>query len=134
MKVNLEYGRTGLAVELPDERVVRTLAYKDAPPVPDSAAAVRHALEHPTGTPPLAEIAKGRKDACVVICDITRPVPNQLILTPLLATLEAAGIPREKIKILVATGLHRPNLGDELVEMVGQEIVDDYQIENHHGP
>ncbi len=72
---------------------------------------VREVLVQPTGTPPLAELARGRADACIVICDITRPVPNELILTPLLATLEAAGIPRDKIMILVATGLHRPNEG-----------------------
>ena len=33
-------------------------------------------LASPTGSPPLAELARGRKDACIVICDITRPVPN----------------------------------------------------------
>src|SRR5262249_37573093 len=88
---------------------------------------------HPTGTPPLAELARGRKDACIVICDITRPVPNELILTPLLATLEASGIPRNKITILVATGLHRPNEGEELVEMVGARIAADYRIVNHRG-
>jgi nickel-dependent lactate racemase len=90
-------------------------------------------LEHPRGTPPLAELARGRRDACVVICDITRPVPNELILRPLLTTLEAAGIPRERITILIATGLHRPNEGDELIEMVGRWVVDHYRIENHHG-
>ena len=87
----------------------------------------------PNGTPPLAELARGRSDACIVICDITRPVPNQLLLEPVLETLEAAGIPRDRIMILVATGLHRPNAGAELVEMLGQEIVDRYRIENHHG-
>ena len=61
MRVRLEYGRTGLEVELPDERVVRTLAYKDAPPLGRPRAALREALEHPTGTPPLAELARGRK-------------------------------------------------------------------------
>ena len=133
MRVQLEYGRTGLEVELPDNRVVRSLAYKNAEPLPDLQAAVRRVIEHPTGTPPLAELARGRKSACIVICDITRPVPNQLILEPLLATLEQSGMPRERIVILVATGLHRPNLGDELVEMVGREIVNNYRIENHHG-
>ncbi|MEX0714780.1 MAG: nickel-dependent lactate racemase [Pirellulales bacterium] len=133
MRVHLEYGRTGLEVELPDDRVVRTLAYKNAVPLADPRAALLEQLERPTGTPPLAELARGRKDACVVICDITRPVPNQLILTQLLATLEAAGIPRGKITILVATGLHRPNERDELVEMVGREIFENYRIENHHG-
>ena len=54
--------------------------------------------------------------------NITRPVPNELILTPLLATLEDAGIERDKITILVATGLHRPSTAAEMVEMVGAEI------------
>ncbi|MEX2121273.1 MAG: nickel-dependent lactate racemase [Pirellulales bacterium] len=133
MRVHLEYGRTGLEVELPDDRAVRTLAYKNAVPLADPRADLLERLERPTGTPPLAELARGRKDACVVVCDITRPVPNQLILTPLLATLEAAGVPRGKITILVATGLHRPNERDELVEMVGREIFEGYRIENHHG-
>lgn len=133
MRFKLEYGRTGLEVDLPEKNLVRCLAYKDAPAVPDSAAAIASALAHPIGAPPLAELARGRKSACVLICDITRPVPNELILTPLLATLEAAGIPRDQITILVATGLHRPNLGDELVEMVGEEIARNYRIENHYG-
>src|SRR6185295_1738673 len=133
MRVRLEYGRTGLEVELPDDRVVRKLAYKDAQPLADPAASLRKVLEIPTGTPPLADLARGRKSACIAICDITRPVPNQLILTPVLATLDGSGIPRDKITILVATGLHRPNIGDELVEMVGREIYENYLIENHHG-
>jgi nickel-dependent lactate racemase len=133
MRVKFEYGRQGLYAELPDQRIVRTLSYKDAAPLADPAAALREVLARPTGTPPLGEIAKGKKDACIVICDITRPVPNELILRPVLETLEAAGIPREKITILVATGLHRPNEGAELVEMVGQHIVDRYRIDNHHG-
>ncbi len=133
MRVKLEYGSKGLEVELPAERVVRTLKYKDAPPLADAQASLAACLAQPNGTPSLAELAKGRTSACVVICDITRPVPNELILTPVLETLERAGIAREKITILVATGLHRPNVGAELVEMVGQRIVDSYRIENHDG-
>jgi nickel-dependent lactate racemase len=133
MRVKLEYGRRGLYAELPDERIVRTLRYKDAPPLANPQAALADVLAQPRGTPPLAKIARGRKDACIVICDITRPVPNELILRPVLATLEEAGIPRERITVLVATGLHRPNEGEELVEMVGRHIAENYRIENHHG-
>jgi nickel-dependent lactate racemase len=133
MKVTLEYGRTGLPVELPEDRLIRHLAYKDAPPLADPHDALRQVIEHPSGTPPLAEVARVRQSACIAICDITRPVPNDLILPPVLATLEAAGIPRERIIILVATGLHRPNTDAELVEMVGRSIFDNYRIENHHG-
>ena len=133
MRVGLEYGRTGLEVELPDRNVVKCLEYTPAQPLLDPVEAVRRSLAAPIGTPPLAKLARGRKDACVVICDITRPVPNEVLLGPILSTLEESGIPREKITILVATGLHRPNLGDELVEMVGPEIAKSYRIENHDG-
>jgi nickel-dependent lactate racemase len=132
MRVTLDYGRTGLAVELPDS-TIGPLHIQPAAPLADPVAAVETALAHPIGTPPLAELARGRKSACVVICDITRPVPNKVILPPLLRTLEQQGIPRDRICILNATGLHRPNLGAELVEMVGAEIVANYRIENHHG-
>jgi len=133
MRVRLAYGRSGLDVELPEDRVTRTLSYKDAEPLADPVAAVQSALKSPIGSAPLSEIAQGRKTACILICDITRPVPNELLLRPMLETLEAAGVPRAGITILVATGLHRPNLGDELIEMVGQYIFDNYRIENHFG-
>src|SRR5437867_9668827 len=116
MRVTLEYGRTGLEVELPDDRIMGTLAIKPAPPLNDPEAVLRRKLARPTGSPPLAELARGRKSACILICDITRPVPNALLLPPILETLETAGIPRDKILILIATGLHRPNEGPELVE------------------
>jgi nickel-dependent lactate racemase len=133
MQFTLDYGRTGLNVTLPADRVVGPLAIRDAEPLADPAAALESALGDPIGAKPLAEIARGRRDACILICDITRPVPNRLILPPILRTLESAGIPRDKITILVATGLHRPNEGAELVEMVGEEIAANYRIDNHHG-
>ncbi len=133
MQFHLEYGRTGLDVELPAERILGTLAYKETPPLADPAAALQEALASPIGAPPLREAARDRKSACVVICDITRPIPNELILTETLREIEAGGVPREAIFILVATGLHRPNDHDELVEMVGAEIVAKYRIENHDG-
>jgi nickel-dependent lactate racemase len=133
MRVRLEYGRTGMEVDLPAERVVRKLAYKDAVPLVNPVAELQAVLDRPNGTPSLAEVARGRRDACIVICDITRPVPNEMILRPMLRTLEEAGIARDKITILVATGLHRPSEPAELLEMVGAWIVENYRIVDHHG-
>jgi lactate racemase len=133
MRVRLDYGKSGLEVDLPDRNVVRTLNYQSAQPLSDPESALGAVLEQPSGTPSLAVLAEGRRDACILVCDITRPVPNQMILTPMLETLERAGIARDQILILVATGLHRPNSGDELVEMVGRRIVERYRIENHFG-
>lgn len=132
MRIELEYGRHGLAVELPDERVSEVLRLQPAEPLADQSAAVAASLVDPLGGRPLSELAQGRQNACIVICDITRPVPNQTILPAIIAELEGAGIASDDIVILVATGNHRPNEGDELVEMVGAEIAGKYRIENHH--
>jgi lactate racemase len=133
MRIKLDYGRTGMEVDLPADRVVGPLQIRPAAPLADPAAALAEALRRPTGTPPLSELARGRRDACILVCDITRPVPNRLILPPLLRALEAAGIARRDILILVATGLHRPNEGAELEEMLGPDVVAHYRVENHHG-
>jgi nickel-dependent lactate racemase len=128
----LEYGRAGLQAELPDGRT-QCLSYQTTEPLANPEAAIRQALAAPLGSPSLMELASGRKNACIAICDVTRPVPNRAILPPLLETLENAGISRRDILILIATGMHRPNEGDELREMVGPYIAENYRIENHDG-
>ncbi len=133
MKVRLDYGRSGLEVELPDRNVLKCLGYRPAQPLEDPEQVITERLTQPVGSIPLADLARGRDNACVVICDITRPVPNAVVLPAILRTLEENGIRRDRILILVATGLHRPNFGDELREMVGPEIAAQYRIENHHG-
>jgi len=133
MRVRLEYGRDGLDVELPDDRVVRTLTYKNATPLADPVDDLERLLVSPIGAIPLSELARDRRDVCIAICDITRPVPNELILRSVLRTLEAAGIARNKITILIATGLHRESKPHEIIEMVGKEIAANYRIEDHRG-
>jgi nickel-dependent lactate racemase len=134
MLVTLDYGKTGLPVDLPADRLIAPpLALRPAPPLADPAAALEAALRNPIGARPLADIARGKRSACVVVCDITRPVPNALLLPPILRTLEAAGVPRAGITVLVATGLHRPNEGAELVELVGEFVATNYRCANHRG-
>jgi hypothetical protein len=129
----MDYGKTGLMVDLPNDKVIGPLEIKNATPLANQSQAISDALSHPIGSKPLAEIAKGKKTACILICDITRPVPNKVILPQILKTIEDAGVPRSGITILIATGLHRPNEGEELVELVGEDIANNYRVENHHG-
>ena len=130
MKIEMQCGKAIITLDLPDS--VHRISTHDSGKISDPEKAVRDALTYPIGTPPLAKIAKGRKSCCIVISDVTRPVPNKTILPPILATLEENGIGRESITILIATGMHRPNLGDELESMVGKDIMDNYRIINHY--
>lgn len=131
MLVRLAYGRTGLSVDLPDRNVAAVLTMRGAPALPDAGAQVRRSLEVPLGGKPLKELAAGKRNACIVICDITRPVPNRLLVPALLDALSSGGIPRERVTILVATGLHRPSTEDELREMLGGEILETCRVVNH---
>ena len=131
MLVSMRYGRGEIQVDIPDKNLVSVLKLKRTNPLETPQEAVLNALRNPIGSVPLGELAAGRQSACVVISDITRPVPNKVILPPILNTLEANGIPQEQIVILIATGIHRPNEGAELEEMVGAEIMQNYRIVNH---
>ena len=131
MKVEMRYGTGILPIEIPDKNVAKVLEISESMPLPDEIRAVREAIAQPIASQPLAEIGKGRASACIVISDITRPVPNKVILPPMLETLEQTGIPREKITILIATGIHRPNDAEELETMVGSDIMKTYRIVNH---
>jgi nickel-dependent lactate racemase len=132
MKVDLLYGRGKLAVTFPDELRVMTIRKNPMPVAPDPAGALATAFQAPVGCPPLRTLARGRRNACILICDITRPVPHGRLLPGLVEELAAAGIDRKDTRILVATGLHRPNEGPELHEVIGSEAVfKSVRIENH---
>jgi nickel-dependent lactate racemase len=129
----IAYGRGFLPLDLPQRARPTVIRKAVLPKLPDQGGAILHAFDHPVGSPSLAELARGRTSACILICDITRPVPNGLFLRPMIQTLAAGGIPLERIVVLVATGLHRPNLGDELAELIGDPwVLEHVRVENHY--
>jgi nickel-dependent lactate racemase len=130
MRVGLLCGRKKVDLDLPDS--VEVLEMRELAPLADPVTAVYDALNHPIESPPLKDVAFGKKNACVVVSDVTRPVPNKIILPPLLELLEGNGVKKQDITILIATGMHRPNAGEELESMVGRPIMEQYNIVNHH--
>lgn len=131
MEIELFYGKDGLRAEVPDGNLSHIYRKKEMPVAADPDSAVRAALEKPQGTKRLSRIARGKKTACIVVNDITRPVPNALILPHIIRELNEAGIADEDILLLNATGTHRPNEGPEAEELLGAEIASKYRFENH---
>ncbi len=98
----------------------------------DESKIVLDALSSPVDGRGFKQIKRGLQSACILICDITRPVPNELFLMPLVKELLSIGVKLENILILIATGLHRPNTGSELNELIGDPwILNNVRIENH---
>lgn len=131
METTLAFGKERLPVTIPDRYRCQVLAWKSAAPLTDAAAAIEAALDAPAAGPPLSTLIAGKKSAAISVCDITRPAPNPIVLPPLLKRLEAGGIPRQNITILIATGLHRAATDAEIRHIVSPEIAANYKILNH---
>ncbi len=94
---------------------------------------VARALAKPVNSPSLKSIIehKQAQNAVIVVNDITRPTPYELILPPLLAEIEGSGIARANITLVIATGIHRPHSEQDNLAIFGADICQQYRIENH---
>jgi len=132
MRLDLNYGRDSYPFELSGGWDVTVIRKPAMPLEPNPAQAVRNALANPVGARSLAQEARGLKTACILICDITRPVPNGLLLPEIVRQLLDAGMKPDDITVLVATGLHRPNEGAELAELIGDPwVLKTVRVVNH---
>jgi nickel-dependent lactate racemase len=127
-RVTLQYGRTGLPLELPSANVT-LVEPRFVPGIADEAAAFRTALRAPIGRPPLREIVKASDRVAIAIPDHTRPLPRERLLPWLFE--ELAHVPAENFTIINGTGSHRANTPGELRQMVGDAVFGRYRIINH---
>jgi nickel-dependent lactate racemase len=137
-RVGIEFGQKVLEVFVPPHCV--DLSMKNVPVISDPMAAIEKAMITPIGSPSLEDIIRGKGKlpsaltVAIAVSDITRPVPykgDQGILNPILDRLESKGIPKKNIKIIVATGMHRPSSLEEKVDLFGKEITNQYMIIDH---
>ena len=129
MKIKLAYGKTGLGIDVPEDRTT-VVQPQYLPGLPDQYGAIRTAVRDPVGgASPLRRIAGPSDIVAISVCDITRPMPTRTVLPVVMD--EMTHIPDENIVILIATGTHRPNSYSELRDMLGAQIVDRFTVVNH---
>ena len=97
-------------------------------PIEDVPEAVSEAIASPIGSPPLRDLAAPGDTVCIAFTDSTRASPDHLLVPPVLAELEAAGVRDEDITLLCGIGMHRPSTPEEKVTKLGQAIVDRYRV------
>jgi nickel-dependent lactate racemase len=81
----------------------------------------------------LLEILQKKKPGKVVVIvnDITRPTPYDLLLPPLLDRFKKAGITDDQVTFVVATGIHDPHTEEQNLEVYGEEIVRRFRVVSH---
>jgi len=127
MKTTLLYGQDNLTIEVQDNALI--LEPKNIPGVPDELEALKEALQNPIGLPALKDIVKTTDKVAIVISDITRPTPNELLVPALIEQMKH--VPLENIVIINGTGTHRDQTREEFVGMLGEWIVDNVRIINN---
>lgn len=126
--VSLAYGKSGLNIMVPDRAVI--IEPKSLNRLADEKMAVQKALRQPTGTPPLKDMVKSSDTVAIVISDMTRPTPNHKLVPWLIE--ELTHVPKENFVIINGLGSHRANTREELVQMLGQEVIDTVKVINHN--
>jgi nickel-dependent lactate racemase len=117
-----------LELPLPDGWTVDTAAIAADVRGPGLA----EALDRPIGGPPLEDLAAGARTAAIAVEDLTRPAAAGPVLDALLDRCAAAGLPPEKVRVIVALGGHGPLRRAELLAKLGERVVETCDVSNHH--
>jgi nickel-dependent lactate racemase len=117
-RLDLPFGKGSIGVQASGTLVEGHMGHG----VAGEAAAVQEALERPIGTPPLREVVRPGERVAIIVNDITRLTRTELLLPPIVNTLNAAGVPDRDMFIVFALGIHRLQTDDERRLIVGEEI------------
>ncbi len=131
-EIALLYGRETRTASLPESLDVTVARPDIRPGVRDSEAELRRALEHPIGSARLGKLARGRRNPIILVCDLTRDVPDALILPLLLDELNEAGIADDSIRVMIAGGGHRPITDDEARQRLGSTVLSRVERLDHN--
>ena len=129
-EIKIPCGKNFLSAQVPESELLGIFHAALPQAAPDPDAEVKRAMESPIDSPPLSELARGKKNAVIIISDHTRPVPSRHILPLMLAELRKNN-PAIDITLLVATGFHRLTTQEELRSKVGDKIFEEEKIIVH---
>ncbi|MDG2001214.1 MAG: nickel-dependent lactate racemase [Alphaproteobacteria bacterium] len=131
-EVKLLYGKNGINLNIQDDWNANIIRKPLMPILDDISCEVNKALNNPINSLSIDKISSKGKSVCILVCDITRPVPNKLFLKQIIIKFINAGISADNILIIIATGLHRPASQDEITEIIGSSwVLKNIKIENH---
>ena len=127
-EVRLAYGKKGYKLKVPTNFDV--IEPKFIEEMENAKDEINKALLFPTNSKPLRSLLEGKNDIAISVCDITRAQPRKVVIETIVEHIKDL-VPISNIKILIATGTHRENTKEELIEMLGKDIVETLNVINH---
>jgi nickel-dependent lactate racemase len=132
--MKLKYGRKNLEFEIESSRVLDILKANEKEGLADPMSAVEDSLKDSIGSAPLAELLQLREinELVIIVNDVTRFTPYNYMLPPLLKTIAEAGIKKEQVTFVIATGVHSAHSAEQNREIFGREIDSSYNFIHHN--
>lgn len=127
------FAKSTVSLSIPDRSLRKVLTAKAVEVPPDQEETVRRAIAAPIGTPRLSEIVRPGEKIAIITSDITRPMPSRIVLPPVLAELEKAGIAPGDVTIVFALGIHRTHTEAEKEALVGSDVYRKYRCIDSSG-
>jgi lactate racemase len=125
-------GKREIGFRLPDSwHILKNAVFAAVEEQVDIPRLVGEALANPVGTPPLAELLKGKKSIVIVVDDLTRPTPRKALLASLVGFLHEQGVADDQIDVVIGLGTHRPVTQAEIEETFGEALCSSLRITNH---
>jgi nickel-dependent lactate racemase len=127
-RYRVPYSKSFIEFELPGGMHADMAVSQVMPWLEDVPRAIRDALDHPIGSPPLGELAKPGSKVCIVYTDVTRSSPDHLLVPAILSELEKAGVRDADITLLCGIGMHRKSTPAEKIAKLGVKVVERYRV------
>ena len=117
----LPYGKTDVCIRIPARNLLGSITPKDLPGAEDARAEVERALSTPIGSKKLGEIAKPDDKVAIVVDDASRHAPTDMMILPVIAELNLAGVNDENVTVIFGCGTHRATTDEEAKRILGEE-------------
>jgi len=128
----LPWGDEELSLSLPsDWHVNDVLEPAPREGVQDPASEVARRLDDPIGSQRLRDLVGESMEVALVVDDLSRPTPLELMLPTVLRELEEGGVRPEDITLFIALGVHRPMTEEEIAARVGPSVLNSLRWRNH---
>ncbi|PIU28112.1 MAG: transcriptional regulator [Candidatus Hydromicrobium americanum] len=128
MRVEIPFRKEKVELNIPDKNILDIISGENISPGLNEDKIIIQALENPVKSRKLSEMARGRKSACIIASDITRPCPSYKFLPRLVEELNKGDIENKNIKVVLGIGIHRKHTEDEKRKLVGDYIYDSIEI------
>jgi nickel-dependent lactate racemase len=127
----LPYGKTEICVRIPTRNFLGSIKPLEKPGVPDANAEIKRVLREPIGSKTLSDIVKPERKVAIVVDDVTRPAPSNLMVPPILDELNMAGVKEENITVIFGCGTHRAVTREEAVGLLGEDVINRVKVISH---